>query len=142
MYVPNISKLANINETDMKTIIFTLGLLSFLIAPISAKAIEDIRGEPQPEVWIMSIEICRDLPPGLQDAIDRGIIYQHWLIQQCKWFAVGASDIIQDNNELKIWPTYQDCMDSNINVAEGFTLRKQFCQSIKEYDPDNQRRRD
>ena len=127
----------------MKIIIFTLGLLSFLIAPISAKAIEDIRGEPPPEVWIMSIEICRDLPPGLQDAIDRGIVFQPWVkATQCKWFAVGASDIIQDNNELKIWPTYQDCMDSPISVAEGFTLRKQFCQSIKEYDPDNHRRRD
>ena len=127
----------------MKTIIFTLGLLSFLIAPISAKAIEDIRGEPQPEVWIMSIEICRDLPPGLQDAIDRGIVFQPWVkATQCKWFAVGASDFIQDNNELKIWLTYQDCMDSPISVPKGFTLETKYCQSIIEYDPDKPRRRD
>ena len=119
----------------MKTIIFTLGLLSFLIAPISAKAIEDIRGEPQPEVWIMSIEICRDLPPGLQDAIDRGIVFQPWVkATQCKWFAVGTSDFNQNNNELKIWLTYQDCMDSPISVPKGFILRKQFCQLAKEYN--------
>ena len=118
----------------MKTIIFIITLLSFLIAPISAKAIEDLRVTPQSEVWVMSIEICKDFPPELQGAIDRGIVFQPWVRarQQCKWFAVGASDFIQDNNELKIWPTYQDCMDSPISVAEGFTLRKQFCQLAKE----------
>ena len=118
----------------MKTIIFIIGLLSFLIVPISTKAVENLRVNPQPEVWIMSIEICKDFPPELQGAIDRGVVFQPWVRarQQCKWFAVGASDIIQDNNELKIWPTYQDCMDSNIDVAEGFTLRKKFCQLLRE----------
>ena len=129
----------------MKTIIFTLGLLSFLIAPLSAKAIEDLRVTPQSEVWVMSIEICRDLPPGLQDAIDRGIVFQPWVkATQCNWFGVGINDLmgVHQENELAVWQTYQKCMDSPINLPEGFTLRKQFCQSIKEYDPDNHRRRD
>ena len=127
----------------MKTIIFIIGLLSFLVVPISTKAVEDLRANPQSEVWIMSIEICKDFPPELQGAIDRGIVFQPWAaaIQQCRWFGVGTDSLIQDNNELSIWPTYQDCMDASIFVAEGFILRKKFCQSIEEYNPDMPPRR-
>ena len=127
----------------MKTIIFIITLLSFLIVPISTKAVENLRVTPQSEVWVMSIEVCKDFPPELQDAIDRGIVFQPWVraTQQCRWFGVGIDSLIQDNNELSTWPTWQDCMDSYIDVAEGFTLRKRFCQPIVEYSPDIPRRR-
>ena len=115
----------------MKTIIFIAGLLSFLIAPIATKAIEAVRGEPRPGVWIMSIEVCKDFPPEVQDAVKRGIVF---LTQQCKWFAIGTDNLMGVyENELSIWPTYQECMDADIvDVQEGFTVRKRFCQSMKE----------
>ena len=114
----------------MKTIIFTLGLLSFLIAPIATKAIEDVRGEPRPEVWIMSIEVCKDFPPEVQDAIKRGFVF---LRQQCKWFERGTYNLMGvQENELSIWQTFKKCMDADIDVQEGFTIRKKFCQSMKD----------
>ena len=127
----------------MKTIIFTIGLLSFLIAPTSAKAVQDLRMQPQSEVWVMSIEVCKDFPPGLQDAIDRGIVFQPWVkATQCRWFGVGTQTFMEEfNNELGTWQTYQDCMDSDISAPEGFTLKTKFCQPIVEYDPDMPRRR-
>ena len=115
----------------MKTIIFIAGLLSFLIAPIATKAIGDVRGEPRPEVWVMSIEVCKDFPPEVQDAVKRGFVH---LTQQCKWFAietVNHMDAQENENDLSFWETYQDCMDSPISVPEGFTIRKKFCQSMK-----------
>ena len=127
----------------MKTIIYIIGLLGFLMAPISAKAIEEDRGEFQPAVWVMSIEICKDFPPQLQDAIKRGIVFKHWLTQQCRWFGVGINDLmgVHQENELAIWPSYQECMDYDIDIREGFTLRKKFCQPIEVYNPDKPRRR-
>jgi hypothetical protein len=112
----------------MKQVIFILGLLSFAIAPIPIKAIEEFRIEPQSEVWVMSVEICKDLPPEVKDAVDRGVVF---LSVQCKWFGVGTHNLIQED-DLAAWPTYQDCMDSPIEIPDGFTLNKKFCQSIKE----------
>jgi|AP59_1055472.scaffolds.fasta_scaffold564081_1 hypothetical protein len=112
----------------MKTVIFIFGLLSFLMVPISVPALEDLRTEPEPKVWVMSVEICKDLPPEVKDAVDRGVVF---LSVQCKWFGIGTNSLMQEN-ELAIWPTYQDCMDSPVSVPEGFILRNRFCQSIKE----------
>ena len=112
----------------MKTVIFIIGLLVFLVAPISVKAIEDLRTEPDPEVWVMSVEICKDLPPEVKDAVDRGVVF---LSVQCKWFGVGTNNLIQED-DLAAWPTYQDCMDSPIEIPDGFTLQRKYCQSIKE----------
>ena len=73
----------------MKIIIYILGLLSFLMASTSAKAVVVERTESPPEAWVMSIEICKDLPPQIQDALDRGIVFMPWIQQQsqsCKWF--------------------------------------------------------
>ena len=128
----------------MKTIIFIIGLLSFLVVPISTKAVENLRVTPQSEVWVMSIEVCKDFPPGLQDAIDRGIVFQPWVkATQCNWFGVGINDLmgVHQENELAIWPSYQECMDYDIDIREGFTLRKKFCQPIEVYNPDKPRRR-
>jgi len=130
----------------MKTIIYILGLLSFLIAPISAKAVQDPRNAPDVEVWVMSIQICKDLPPQVQDAINRGIVFMPWMqlqSQSCKWFGVGTTNLMspQDESELAAWPTYQDCVDAPINIPEGFTLKKRHCQPIVEYNPDIPRRR-
>jgi len=114
----------------MKTIIFIAGLLSFLIAPIATKAIEAVRGEPRPGVWVMSIEVCKDFPPEVQDAVKRGFVR---LTQQCKWFAMETNNFMGvQENELSIWTTFQKCMDADIDVQEGFTIRKKSCQLIKE----------
>ena len=130
----------------MKIIIYILGLLSFLMASTSAKAVVAERTESPPEAWVMSIEICKDLPTQIQDEMDRGIVFMPWIQQQsqsCKWFGVGINDIfgIHQENELAVWKTYQECMDSPINVPEGFTLKTKYCQSIIEYNPDKPRRR-
>lgn len=112
----------------MKQVIVIFGLLSSLILPTSTQAIEDLRLEPDPEVWVMSVEICKDFPPEVQDAVDRGVIF---LGVQCKWFGVGTHSLIQED-DLAAWPTYQDCMDSPIEIPDGFTLNQKFCQSVKE----------
>jgi len=113
----------------MKRMIFTIGLLSFLIMSITAKA--DLRTEPKPEVWVMSVEMCRVLPDEIQDAIKRGIIHQPQLIKmkQCRWFGIGTSDIGQ-NNELETWPSNQDCIDHPVFAPEGFVIRNRNCQKI------------
>ena len=118
----------------MKITIFIIGLLSFLIAPISTNAREDLRAEPEPEAWVMSIEVCKDLPPEVQDAVKRGIVFKPWIVmsQQCRWFAIGNYDLMNDReNELQIWPSYQDCMDYNVEIKEGFTLKTRQCQSVE-----------
>lgn len=117
----------------MKQVVFIFGLLSSLLLPTPTQAIEDLRTEPEPEVWIMSAEICKDFPPELDDAVKRGIVFQPWLraAQQCRWFGISNNTLTNDN-ELATWPTYQDCMDSHIPTPEGFTLRKKSCQSVKE----------
>jgi hypothetical protein len=117
----------------MKQVIFIFGLLSSLILPTSTQAIEDLRAAPDSDAWVMSIEVCRDMPPEVQDAIDRGIVFQPWLMMSpsCKWFGVGTQSLIS-NNELAIWSTYQDCVDAPISIPEGYTLRKKHCQVINQ----------
>ena len=117
----------------MKQAIFIFGLLSSLILPTSTQAIGDLRVVPDPDAWVMSIEVCRDIPPEVQDVIDRGIVFQPWLMMSppCKWFGVGTQSFIPDNG-LAIWSTYQDCMDAPISIPEGYTLKEKNCQIIEE----------
>ena len=108
----------------MKIIILVIGLLGFLAVPTSVGAVENPVVEPEPEIWLMSIEICVKFPPEVEGAIKRGILF---LPRQCRWFAMGSRNPF-NKDELATWPTLKDCADAYIAPPEGGMIRRRNCQ--------------
>ena len=110
----------------MKKIILVLGLMGFLAVPTSVGAVENPVTKPQPETWLMSIEICVKFPPEVENAIKRGVLF---LPRQCRWFAMGSHNPFK-KDELAVWPTLKECADAPITPPDGFMIRTRNCQRI------------
>ena len=98
------------------------------------KAAEEESLDPK-EIWIMSVNVCRKLPPEVMAAYRRGQLtglHPLWLAPNCRWFALGAITLNPIPEELAVWPTLKACLAFPLNTAirEGFYLRTRYCQPM------------
>ena len=112
----------------MKKIILVLGLMGFLAVPTLVGTVENPVVEPQPEIWLMSIEICVEFPPDVENAIKRGVLF---LPRQCRWFAMGSRNPFK-KDELAIWPTLKECDSAPITPPKGYMVRNRKCQKMNQ----------
>tara|TARA_R110002020_G_scaffold177159_1_gene369932 strand:- start:415 stop:753 length:339 start_codon:yes stop_codon:yes gene_type:complete len=112
----------------MRKIILLLGLMGFLTVSTSVCAVENPIVEPEPEIWLMSIEICKKFEPQIEDAVKRGVVF---LPRQCKWFGMGERNPFR-KNELAVWPTFDKCINAPITPPDGYILRTRNCQRIEQ----------
>ena len=109
-------------------------LLSVAAVPVqdNAKATEEESLDPE-EIWIMSVNVCRKLPPEVMAAYRRGQLtglHPLWLVPNCRWFALGAITLNPFPEELAIWSTLKACLAVPVEMKEGFYLRIRYCQPI------------
>ena len=113
----------------MKKIILVIGLLGFLAVPtFLVRAVENPVTKPEPEIWLMSIELCVLFPPEVEDAVRRGILR---LNRQCRWFAMGSHNPFK-KDELAVWPTLTECEAAPITPPTGSMVRQRRCQQVQQ----------
>lgn len=131
-------KLKSVILVILLAILFSLvwPLLSVAAVPVqdNANAAEEESLDPE-EIWIMSVNVCRKLPPEVMAAYRRGQLtglHPLWLAPNCRWFALGAITLNPIPEELAVWPTLKACLAFPLNTAirEGFYLRTRYCQPM------------
>ena len=79
---------------------------------------------PTPETWAMSVEVCKDWPQELVDAVQRGMVR---MAPQCRWFVFGTVD----RSDLRIWPSLEECEAFVLpDSPDGFFIRARRCQEL------------
>tara|TARA_R110002110_G_scaffold144570_1_gene333829 strand:- start:164 stop:571 length:408 start_codon:yes stop_codon:yes gene_type:complete len=109
-------------------------LLSVAAVPVQEhfEATEQEILDPE-EIWIMSINVCRTVPPEIEQAYKKGQlagINPLWFSPPCKWFALGAVTLNPIPEDLAVWPTLKACLAVPVNIKEGFYLRIRYCQPL------------
>ena len=112
----------------MKKIILVIGLMGFLAVPTSVGTVENPVIESEPEIWLMSIELCQKFSPEIEAAIKRGVLF---LPRQCKWFGMGTHSPF-NKDELAIWPTLKECDSAPITPPKGYMVRNRKCQKMNQ----------
>ena len=83
-------------------------------------------GEPAPQEWIMSVEICKRFPPEMEAAVAAGIIFRP---RDCRWFMVNTLGIGMDE-EIAIWDSKEKCEKMELELDSLFFERNRNCQEI------------
>ena len=96
------------------------------LAAVTGLAMLAVVGEPVPQEWILSVEICQRFPPEIEGAVAAGIIFPY---RDCRWFVVNKLGLGMDG-EIAVWDSKEKCEKMELELGDLFFERNRNCQEL------------
>ena len=96
------------------------------LAAVTGLAMLAVVGEPVPQEWILSVEICKRFPPEIEGAVAAGIIFRP---RDCRWFVVNKLGLGMDG-EIAVWDSKEKCEKMELELGDLFFERNRNCQEL------------
>ena len=96
------------------------------LAAVTGLAMLAVVGEPVPQEWILSVEICKRFPPEIEGAVAAGIIFPY---RDCRWFVVNALGPGM-GGETAVWDSKEKCEKMELELGDLFFERNRNCQEL------------